>query len=215
MIPKKLHIIWVGDESKRPDNCINTWIAKNPGWSVRIWGNEDLVTTQWINAGHMREMSKKELNGVADLMKWEILYFEGGFVVDADSICIRPLEDWLLDAEAFACWENEIDRPKLIAAGYVASVPENPFFGQIIQDIKAEKSVVHDMAWKTVGPLRLSTAFHEHRYANLTIWPSHFFIPEHFAGQVYGGGGHIFARQEWASTRGTYDTLHLKEIACT
>ena len=35
MIPKKLHIIWVGDESKRPDNCIQTWIDKNPAWTVR------------------------------------------------------------------------------------------------------------------------------------------------------------------------------------
>ena len=25
MIPKKLHFIWVGDEAKRPDNCIETW----------------------------------------------------------------------------------------------------------------------------------------------------------------------------------------------
>lgn len=212
MIPKKLHIIWVGDEAKRPTNCIQTWIDKNPGWTVRVWGNDDLMSTSWVNARHMRAMSKKELNGVADLMKWEILYYEGGFVVDADSICLRPLEDWLLTAEAFACWENEIDRPKLIAAGYVASIPENAFFGQIVKDINAEGSVVHDMAWQTVGPLRLTASYHKYRYANFTIWPSHFFIPEHFAGQVYSGGGHVFARQAWASTLGTYDTLHQMQL---
>jgi mannosyltransferase OCH1-like enzyme len=212
MIPKILHIIWVGDESKRPDNCIETWVKHNPGWQVQLWGNDDLVSTEWINAKHMREMSKRELNGVADLMRWEILYHQGGFVVDADSICQRPLEDWLLEGEAFACWENEIDRPKLIAAGYVASVPENPFFGQIIQDINAEESVVGDMAWKTVGPLRLTKAFYQYKYSNLTIWPSHFFIPQHFAGQSYEGGGRVFATQEWASTRRTYDTLHQRRI---
>ncbi|MFN4264740.1 MAG: glycosyltransferase family 32 protein [Aquabacterium sp.] len=213
MIPKILHIIWVGDESKRPDNCIETWVKHNPDWTVQVWGNEDLQTTEWVNARHMREMAKRELNGVADLMKWEILYYQGGFVVDADSICQRPLEDWLLEGEAFACWENEIDRPKLIAAGYVASVPENPFFGQIIQDINAEESVTHDMAWKTVGPLRLTTAYYKYRYANLTIWPSHLFIPQHFAGQSYDGGGRVFATQEWASTKGTYDTLYQRRIA--
>lgn len=212
MIPKILHIIWVGDESKRPDNCIATWVKHNPDWKVQIWGNEDLQTTEWVNARHMREMFTRELNGVADLMKWEILYYQGGFVVDADSICQRPLEDWLLEGEAFACWENEIDRPKLIAAGYVASVPENPFFGQIIQDINAEDSVIDDMAWKTVGPLRLTTAYYKYRYGNLTIWPSHFFIPQHFAGQSYEGGGRVFATQEWASTRRTYDTLYQRTI---
>jgi hypothetical protein len=25
IIPKKLHMIWVGDEVKRPDSCIETW----------------------------------------------------------------------------------------------------------------------------------------------------------------------------------------------
>lgn len=87
--------------------------------------------------------------------------------MDADSSCIRPIDDWLLEHEAFACWENEIDRPKLIAAGCVATVPENPFFGQIIQDIHAEPTVINDMAWKTVGPLRLTTAYHRYRYTGL------------------------------------------------
>ena len=86
MIPKVLHFIWVGDESKRPDNCIQSWVDRNPEWTVKLWGNADLVDTTWINARHMREMSTRELNGVADMMKWEILYNEGGVVVDADSI---------------------------------------------------------------------------------------------------------------------------------
>ncbi|WP_374256325.1 glycosyltransferase family 32 protein [Aquabacterium sp.] len=213
MIPKTLHVIWVGDESRRPDNCIQTWIDLNPEWHVRVWGNQDLVETEWINARHMREMSSRELNGVADLMRWEILYNEGGFVVDADSICRRPLEDWLLEGDAFACWENEIDRPKLIAAGYVASVPENPFFGQIIKDLHSEETVMQGMAWQTVGPLRLTQSYYRYRYGGLTIWPSHFFIPEHFAGQSYDGRGIVFASQEWASTRGTYDTLYKKELS--
>ena len=213
MIPKVLHFIWVGDESKRPDNCIQSWVDRNPEWTVKLWGNADLVDTTWINARHMREMSTRELNGVADMMKWEILYNEGGVVVDADSMCVQSLPDWLLEGEAFACWENEIARPRLIAAGYVGSVAENPFFGQIIQDINAEPTVVNAMAWETVGPLRLTTAYHKYRYANLTIWPSHLFIPKHFTGQGYEGGGLVYAKQEWASTLGTYDTLHLRSLA--
>lgn len=213
MIPKKLHIIWVGDESKRPDNCIRTWFERNPGWDVRIWGNQALAQTGWVNAEHMRAMARRELNGVADLMRWEILYREGGFVVDADSICIRALDDWLLEFESFACWESEIARPGLIAAGYVASKPENPFFGQIILDIKAQASVVDAMAWQTVGPLRLTQSHRKYSYANLTILPSHFFIPRHFTGIAYSGGGTVYATQEWASTLRTYDQLHLRKVA--
>lgn len=210
MIRKKLHFIWVGDESKRPNNCIDTWVRRHPGWDIRIWGNEDLASTEWINARHMRDMSSKELNGVADMMRWEILYNEGGIVLDADSLCTRPLPEWMLESEAFACWENELERPMLIAAGYVGSVPENPFFGQIILDIQAKATVTDDMAWKTVGPMALSEAYYKHKYSGLTIYPSHFFIPEHFSGARYEGPGPVFAQQEWGSTRRAYDELHLK-----
>lgn len=213
MIPKTLHIIWVGDESKRPDNCIDTWARLNPKWTVTLWGNDELASYGWYNARHMREMAARELNGVADLMRWEILYNEGGFVVDADSSCIRSLDDWLLDNEAFACWENEVVRPGLIAAGYVAASAGNAFFGQIINDIVAEPSVIQDRAWKTVGPMRLTQAHRRYGYAGLTILPSHFFIPEHFSGQRYTGGGMVYARQHWGSTRNTYDTLHMECVA--
>jgi len=212
MIPKILHIIWVGDESRRPDNCIQTWRDKNPSWDVKVWGNDALAAHPWINGGHMRAMARKELNGVADMMRWEILYKEGGFLVDADSICVRPLDDWLLEFEAFACWENEIARPGLIAAGYVGTVANNPFIGQIILDIQAAPTVTDKMAWETVGPMRLTVSHRKYKYANLTILPSHLFIPRHFTGVEYKGGGIVYATQEWGSTLRLYDELHRREL---
>lgn len=213
MIPRTLHIIWVGDESKRPDNCIATWRQHNPSWELRLWGNAELAGYGWANAPHMREMAPRELNGVADMMRWEILYHEGGFVVDADSICLRPLEDWLFEGEAMACWENELVRPGLIAAGYVASKPQNPFFGQMVLDLQARRSVVDRRAWETVGPLFLTESHRLQQYGGLTIWPSHFFIPNHFSGRDYGGGGAVFAGQAWGSTLGCYDELHKKVLS--
>ncbi len=213
MIPRILHIIWVGDESKRPDNCIATWCEHNPDWEVRVWGNDDLASYGWINAKHMRAMAPRELCGVADLMRLEILYNEGGFVVDADSICRRPLEPWLFEGEAMACWENELARPGLIAVGYLASVAENPFFGQMIIDLQNKDTVVDRMAWQSVGPQFLTDSYHKYQYTGLTLWPSHLFIPQHFTGVKHSGGGLVFADQEWASTRRTYDQLHRKNVA--
>lgn len=212
MIPKTLHIIWIGDESKTPNNCIRTWIHHNPGWSVRVWGNNELANTAWLNVHHMSQMAARELNGVADMMRWEILYNEGGFLVDADSVCLRPLDDGLLDCEAFACWESEIARPGLIAAGYFGCCPANPFVHQIAMDIYKEPSVIQDMAWKTVGPQRLTDSYRRYQYQTLRILPSHYFIPEHFTGVVYQGPGPVYAHQEWGSTKRSYDSLHLKSF---
>ena len=212
MIPKTIHVIWVGDESRRPDNCISTWAAHNPDWQIKLWGNEALANTDWVNTDHMRAMSSRELNGVADMMRWEILHREGGFVVDADSICIRPLDDSLRNRVAFACWESEVARPGLIAAGYVACQAGDPFIGQIVEDIRNAASVTGDMAWKTVGPQRLTEAFRRYAYHDMDILPSHYFIPEHFTGVRYDGPGIVYARQEWATTRKSYGTLHLKRF---
>jgi len=214
MIPRVIHTIWVGDESKRPDNCIATWRDKNPGWQLKVWGNKELAETPWVTSRHMQAMAQRELNGVADLMRWEILWREGGFVVDADSICQRPLEPWLFECDAMACWENEVIRPGLIAAGYVAAAPRNPFFAKMVQDLMNLPQVDDRMAWQSVGPLFLTECHRLYQYDRLTIWPSHFFIPRHFSSEArYGGRGHVFADQEWGSTLGTYDELHKKAIA--
>lgn len=213
MIPKILHFIWVGDESIRPDNCIQTWIDHHPDWEIRVWGNATLREREWDNGAHMQKMAHRELNGVADMMRWEILYTEGGIVIDADSICVQPLDEALLRHNAFACWESEMARPGLIAAGYVGSVPENPFIGQIVLDILAEPTVVDRPAWETVGPLRLTEAYRRYRYHALHILPSHYFIPEHFTGLVYDGPGPVYARQFWGSTTKSYGELHQKNFS--
>ena len=99
-----IHIVWIGDESKRPDDCIDTWRKFH---EVRVWGNDDLKNRSWFNAKHMMEFTRRELCGVADMMRYEILYEEGGIAVDADSICERKLEDWMFETP-IAAWENEI-----------------------------------------------------------------------------------------------------------
>ena len=207
MIPKILHFIWVGDLEKRPNRCIQSWVDLNPGWTIRIWGNSELNGRDWINSRHIREMETREWNGVADMMRWEILFDEGGVLVDADSYCLRALPDWLLECEAFCCWENERARPGLIAAGYFGTVPRNPFLALLVEGIRTKETVIDRMAWETVGPRHLTETWQKSGYDNLTILPSHFFIPRHFTGVEYTGAGPVFAQQEWGSTLHRYEAL--------
>ncbi len=212
MIPKVFHFIWVGDESRRPDNCIQTWRDNHPDWTFRIWGNDDLATRPWINGRHMQAMARRELCGVADMMRWEILHEQGGLLFDADSVCRRPLDDSFLDCEAFACWENEIARPGLIATGYVGCAPNNPLVGQIIADIRNAPTVVDRMAWESVGPRRLTETYRQQAYTPLRIYPSHYFIPTHFTGITYRGNDPIYADQLWGSTNDSYERIHAVDL---
>lgn len=133
-------------------------------------------------------------------MRWELLYEFGGIALDADSECLRPLEDWLLEPDVFACWESELLRPGLIANGIVGTIPEHPLIGQIIHDMVAEYPG-DLLPWQYSGPARLTDTIRKMNYRDITIYPSHYFLPEHFAGLPYGGNGQVFARQGWNSTK--------------
>jgi hypothetical protein len=68
------------------------------------------------------------------------------------------------------------------------------------------------MAWKTVGPQRLTDSYRKYGYSKLRIYPSHYFIPQHFTGLTYEGSDPIYAHQLWGSTRRGYDELHKLEL---
>jgi mannosyltransferase OCH1-like enzyme len=205
---RTIHVVWVGDESRRPDNCIKSWIDNNPDWNVKIWGNDELSSVRWDNETHMRSMLTQELCGVADMMRWEILYHHGGLAVDADSVCVRPLADWLFEPEIFAIWENEIARPGLIANGYVYSHPGNRLVREVISEIKRLPNMTDGLAWQLTGPVRLTETVKKLRYTDITIYPSHFFAPRHLTGVTYSGSGPIFAKQFWGrAIPSVYDEL--------
>jgi glycosyltransferase involved in cell wall biosynthesis/mannosyltransferase OCH1-like enzyme len=212
-IYRTIHIVWIGDEAKRPDNCIETWRQMNPGWSVRVWGNHELQFGTWANLAHMRKMLTRELCGVADMMRWEILEKHGGFAVDADSVCIRPLPDWLFEPEVFAAWENEITRPGLIANCFVYSQPGNALIQKVIKDIQDLPDVTGKLAWQLTGPQRLTDTVRAMAYSGITVYPSHYFMPEHFTGMKYGGSGPIFAKQLWGTARPElYESLAKRNV---
>lgn len=226
IVPKVFHVIWVGDESRRPDNCIETWRALNPSWAIRIWDNDDLARGGWINARHMAEMSKREWNGVADLMRWEILHRHGGFAIDADGYAVRRLPDSIFkgvsgsrSARIFAGWENERVMPGLLAAGYVAALPGESFFLDLVRNLERQPTVTNARAWQTVGPLAFTQAYQSfvrRSEAGLfRVWPSHYFLPEHHSGVCYSGRGRVYGRQFWASTKKLYGCLHRARIPGT
>jgi mannosyltransferase OCH1-like enzyme len=199
-IPKLLHIVWIGDESKRPSKGIATWKRRNPSLHVKVWGNEDLTSRRWRTWRNMQKLLPAQIHGVADMMRWEILHEFGGLAVDADTICVHALDDWLFELEAFACWENELVRPGLISNGFVATIPNNGFFGRIVRDIARDTAVASTPSWRSVGPGRLTDSYHKYGYTNLTILPSHFAAPRHFTGVEYTGSRMIYCTQQWSST---------------
>lgn len=212
-IPKIIHIVWIGDESRTPRKLIDTWKKQNPSWKVIVWNNASLKKTKWINQNHISEMIQKDrMCGAADIMRYEILFHHGGFTIDADSICTRPLEEWLFDSQICASMENEIVRPGLIANGYLAAEPHSALMAELIEGLTKKTTVTDYLPWIATGPKYLTDTIKKLGYSNITYWPSHYFIPEHFTGQKYLGQGHTFSHQLWGTTRKINDELSKMKI---
>ena len=202
MIPKIIHQIWVGDQSKRPDSLIQTWKDMNPSWEHILWTEENMP--ELTNQKQFEAMN--ELAGKADILRYELLNTHGGFFIDADSECISPLDDFLTENDAFCCWENEQIRTGLMSNGYLATKKDSPLAKNIIERISTFPpdqiaALPNLTAWRVVGPVLLTTIAQEMGdESGLHVYPSHYFIPRHYSGLEYTGDGKVYCKQYWGST---------------
>lgn len=219
-IPRKLHFIWVGDESLRPDAYIETWKKFHPDFEIKVWGNQEWKDRSWKNAKQMEQVSRLEkgFSGVADLMRWEILLSEGGIALDADSVCLQPLPEWLFSCDLFTVWANEWARPGLVANGYVGAVPNHDVIRLVVDRINKIKDVSRKFSWKkarfknrriwqTTGPVPFTRAIFDSKNSNVTILPSHFFLPIHHSGECYTGHGPVYACELFAGRNSEYENM--------
>ena len=161
MIPKIIHQLWIGPKPA-PTNHMDTWKNKNPDFEYIRWNESELINRNMTIECQERVDEMVEINGKADIIRWEILYKYGGVFLDADSICIEPIDDTLMNCKYFAGWEHEQLRKGLIATGTMGFPPKHPLVKDAIEWIKANCVDIHKnglMAWQTVGPGLLTRVY--------------------------------------------------------
>lgn len=177
-------------------------MQKHPDWEYCLWTEENLPDLK--NLSQFTAMT--ELSGKADILRYEILFNQGGIYIDADAKCLNPLDDFFLENECFSCWENELRRPGLIACGFIGTVINNPLLALLIEGIsqKDPANLANSQlspAWETVGPKYFTEIINTNPNSEIKIYPSHFFIPQHFTGEKYTGTDKIYADHVWGSTK--------------
>lgn len=228
MIEKNLHHIWVGP-LPAPTKWLDTWIEKHPDWNYTLWDNEKVFSRTWRNQKQIDYYkSVGKWHGVADLIRYEILYEYGGFMPGADSECLLPIDELFdNDDELFAVrcggeicdWAREdggVDQDlplflkredkRLIAPIYAAR-KGNDFLLKLIDGL-------HDVTkfgepWKTTGNVYCAAMLKKFE-PKIVIWPMHYFIPYHprtiEAGRPYKyiGTDKIYALHFWGTTNRVY-----------
>jgi GT2 family glycosyltransferase len=212
-IPKIIHQIWIGNKPA-PTNFMNTWKQKHPHSEYEyIFWNEKEISKRGLQLACVKQINDmSEINGKADIIRWEILHQYGGVFLDADSICIEPFDDLLLEApNGFAGYENEVVRKGLVATGTMAFPPRHPLCRAAINwilsnDVSVERT--GNRAWKTVGPGLLTRMLETGLYPEVKVFPSYYFLPVHHSGLTYRGHSKVYAYQEWGSTKKNYETMN-------
>lgn len=213
-IPNIIHQLWIGPKP-RPSKFMDTWKNMNPDFEYIWWSENELekrnITLECTDAIEAME----EINGKADIIRWELLYRYGGVFIDADSICVNPLDKHIMSKKAFAGYENEKVRPDLVATGTMGFPPNHPLCRAAIDYIlnnKTDNKSTGKRAWATVGPMLLTRLYQTGKYMDLHIFPSYYFLPIHYTNTTYTAHSMVYAYQEWGSTKQNYDVMNNIEL---
>jgi hypothetical protein len=159
-IPAVIHFIWLGPRPFPPESVENvrTWIGKNPGWKVKFWtdldrdppcdGMEKALVHEFpfSKLGESFEQSQN-WGEKSDLLRYEILFREGGVYVDHDADCLRSFGGMHRGYDFFCGLETPhqpfVGRSVTCGNGVIGSRPRHPTAGRVI-DLIAER-------WQPLG----------------------------------------------------------------
>lgn len=201
--------IWVGPRPA-PVKWLNTWKEKHPDWNYYIFTDEMLKSRTFQNQHLINEYyNRGKFNGVADLVRYELLYEQGGFLPPADANCLHNTDELFTSPSdyCYSVYEQEQYRKGFISP-IMASNPENTFVKALIDELHTlAPSQLSNQVWKSTGNEWLKHMIDKHNPSNITIWPSYTLIPNHYDKRIprYDGPGKVYADQLWGSTGGGKD----------
>lgn len=205
-IPKRLAHIWIGPK-RPPLDWMQTWRDHHPDWEYVLYDNAFLTSRRWRCQKQINTyFAAERYEGVGDLMRYEILHEVGGFIAEADMTCLRACDDLFTSPTLYTVYENEIRKPGLVQP-FLAAAPGHGFLNTILDDLSARDPGALRMPWKETGNRYLRRAIASHS-PEITVFPSHYFLPNHKSGERYTGADPAYAEHHWGTTRNTYESLN-------
>ncbi len=124
-IPRTIHRVWLGkgEMPHEQERFGNTFAEHHPGWSMKLWTEEDLADIG-IDA-----TEREQCDTCADLwnlVRYEVLHRHGGIYVDTDVECMKPLTPLLRGLDAFAV----LEAPGIVGTAILGAVAGHPAFAR-------------------------------------------------------------------------------------
>lgn len=159
-IPKTVHFIWLGPRPFPPLSVENvrTWMAQHPDWKFIFWTDRDRATPcTGMEVRHVANFpfltlqqcfhASQNWGEKSDILRYEILFQEGGLYVDHDANCLHSFENLHRGYDFYCCLEAPhppfAGRNLTAGIGLIGSRPGHPIVKNVIGRIARH--------WESVG----------------------------------------------------------------
>lgn len=158
-IPKIIHQIWLG--SPVPEaykELMQTWIDFHlgRGWIYKLWTDENVHEITLYNQRYYDETDN--YGAKSDILRWELLYQQGGLYVDVDYECLRSFDIFHYTYDFYTGIQPLDTHFVQLGAALVGCRPGHPILKHCIETIKDDW---HEKgAPKKTGPVHYTRSFY-------------------------------------------------------
>lgn len=136
MIPKRIHFIWIqGRNNILPEyrHCVDSWAPMHPDWEIIVWDRETLpkLMNDWV-----WELDNPTLQ--CDIARIEVVHAYGGVYFDADTECLKPIDDLVGDLDAFVSMRNRM----VVENSAFGATPEHPWLKDMLMLLESEQQKI-------------------------------------------------------------------------
>lgn len=186
-IPKIVHQIWLGSNvPEKFHDWMHSWMKMN-GWEYKLWTDKEVKHFPLHNQNLFD--NAKDYGEKSDILRYEILFKEGGVYVDIDFECIKPyiFEQLNKSYDFYAGFEPvEHKQPKiaspLVGNAIIGCAAGHPILERLIADMNDHyKKNAKLWAVISTGPVYFTEKIiqfnktNDPRFINIFLPPTFFF----------------------------------------
>jgi len=230
-VPKRIHFIWIGPKPFPRHSISNliSWKQHHPSWEIFFWTDRNereppisglqkrLISDLDLGPFQTPFIESNNWSEKSDLLRFMIMYQEGGIYTDHDVVCKRALDplsshyDFVAGYEPLQLYEYSLHSSFVPNTGLIISRPHHPIMEKVIKRLSDRwemfgkqfpgndrESVEKRVMSRTFDPFAycVSHFIDRDKYRNILVPTSYFHSSGHFEKETLkklSENGHVYA----------------------